>query len=418
MSFRAVFISVVLATALVIAAFMVNRQRPVEITEQTTAELIRASGKCAECHITQQYSVVHEYQLSAHARKNINCLMCHQPAAGQEKHEHNGFVIAKRLTAANCKTCHEKIYEQFTMSRHAAPAWGAVFGEKGAAAHGERDLTVEQVAFAERLHPGSVRRPANGLAMLEGQAAVASGCASCHGVGRPNADGTIGTCTACHTRHTSSVEVARMPRTCGQCHMGPDHSQIEIYEASKHGVMFEVQRHLLNMKRKVGSVTTEDMFVPTCATCHMGGLNDTPSTHNTSERLSYNLAAEFSEPRPKAADAQARMKEVCASCHTEQTYERVYSAATKVVTDTNAKVRAAKDIIDGLRKDGVLTGPAFSNPIEFAYFDLWHYYGRTSKHGAFMGGGDFVQWHGQYPMLKSTVEIKAAAEALRSAHAK
>jgi len=32
------------------------------VTEQSTAELIRASGKCAECHITQQYSVVHEYQ--------------------------------------------------------------------------------------------------------------------------------------------------------------------------------------------------------------------------------------------------------------------------------------------------------------------------------------------------------------------
>jgi hypothetical protein len=56
--------------------------------------------------------------------------------------------------------------------------------------------------------------------------------------GRPNSDGTLGTCTACHTRHTASVEVARLPSTCGQCHLGPDHSQIEIYEESKHGVLF------------------------------------------------------------------------------------------------------------------------------------------------------------------------------------
>ncbi len=43
------------------------------------------------------------------------------------------------------------------------------------------------------------------------------------------------------SRHTSSIAIARQPRTCGQCHLGPDHSQIEIYEESKHGVMFAAQ---------------------------------------------------------------------------------------------------------------------------------------------------------------------------------
>lgn len=47
-----------------------------------------------------------------------------------------------------------------------------------------------------------------------------------------------------------------------------------------------------------------------------------------------------------------------------------------------------------LRNDGVLTGDPFTQPIDFVYFDLWHYDGRTSKHGAFMGGADFIQWHG------------------------
>ncbi len=83
---------------------------------------------------------------------------------------------------------------------------------------------------------------------------------------------------------------------------------------------------------------------------------------------------------------------------------------------TNAKVGAAKDLVDGLRKDGVLTGPPFSNRIDFVYFDLWHYDGRTSKHGAFMGGADFVQWHGNYPMLQKMVELKSMAAELRSAH--
>jgi len=104
MSFRPVFIAVVLGFALVVAAFLVNRQRPKTETEQPNAALVRATGKCAECHYNQNYSVVHEYELSVHARKNVTCLDCHEPAANQEKEEHHGFVIAKHLTAGNCRS--------------------------------------------------------------------------------------------------------------------------------------------------------------------------------------------------------------------------------------------------------------------------------------------------------------------------
>jgi len=82
-------------------------------------------------------------------------------------------------------------------------------------------------------------------------------------VGKPNTDGTIGTCTVCHTRHTSSVRIARLPSTCAQCHMGPDHSQIEIYEESRHGILFQAQEKLLNLDASPRTLTTRDMFVPT-----------------------------------------------------------------------------------------------------------------------------------------------------------
>ena len=85
MSFRSVFIALVLAFALIIAAFLVNRNRPSVDAEQPSAALVRASGKCAECHSRLQYSVVHEYEMSKHAAKGVSCLECHQPAAGQEK---------------------------------------------------------------------------------------------------------------------------------------------------------------------------------------------------------------------------------------------------------------------------------------------------------------------------------------------
>lgn len=410
MQFRWVFVAVAISFALLIAAFLVNRERPRIETDQPTPELVRATGKCAECHARMQYSVVHEYEMSRHAQKGVNCLECHQPAAGQEKQDHHGFVIATKLTAGNCRSCHEAIYQQFLHSRHAAPAWAAIYGEKG--------LTPEQVNFSEQYQPGGTRRPPHPFVQAEGNSAMNSGCDQCHSVGKPNSDGTIGTCTACHTRHTSSVRIARLPSTCAQCHMGPDHSQIEIYEESKHGVMFQAQERLLNLDASPQTLTTRDMFVPTCATCHMSGLNGLGITHDPSERLSYYLANAVTERRPNYAQAQAKMKQVCLQCHASEIVDRVYTQAEQVVLNTNDRVRAAQDLVNGLRKDGILTGPPFSQPIDFVYFDLWHYDGRTSKHGAFMGGADFVQWHGNYPMLQKMVQLKAMAAALRSEHGK
>lgn len=110
MSFRSVFLGVVIAFALIVAAFLINRARPKVETEQPSADFVRASGKCAECHLRTQYSVVHEYEMSLHARKGVNCLDCHQPVAGQQKNDHQGFVISAKLTAGNCRACHEDIY--------------------------------------------------------------------------------------------------------------------------------------------------------------------------------------------------------------------------------------------------------------------------------------------------------------------
>jgi hypothetical protein len=282
---------------------------------------------------------------------------------------------------------------------------------------GERALTPEQVAFSERYQPGGTKRPPHPFVAIEGPSAMASGCAACHSVGRPNEDGTLGTCTVCHTRHTSSVALARMPKTCAQCHMGPDHSQIEIYEESRHGVMFEAQRALLNLSVPSKSLTTRDMFVPTCATCHMSGLNGQKITHDPSERLSWYLADAISKPRPNHDRAQAEMKTICLQCHTKPLVERVYTQADAVVASTNRRVQEAASLMADLRKDGALTTPPFTQPIDFLYFDLWHYDGRTSKHGAFMGGADFVQWHGNYPMVAKMVELRAqAAELRRGAH--
>lgn len=407
-SFRAVFIAILIAAALLVGAFVVNSRRPRVETDQPAAENIRASGKCGECHSRETPAIVHEYAMSRHAAVGVNCLDCHGLQSGQQRLDHRGFVLAKSLTAANCARCHATQYRQFLRSRHAAPAWASVMGP--------RDFTPEQVAFAEQYHPGGVNRQANPIATLElknvGTTATTSGCEKCHAVGRPNPDGSIGTCTNCHARHAASIVLARLPETCGQCHLGPDHSQIEIYHESKHGVLFNAQRGTMNLAAPAKKLTTRDMPVPTCATCHMSGLEGMNVTHDTSERLSWYLFAEVSQKRPNYAMAQNNMKEICLRCHTKGRIDQFYVEAEAIVASTNQTVAQAKAIMDRLHASGKLTPQPFDDALEYTYFNMWHYDGRTAKHGAFMGGADFVQWHGNYELVSKLAEIRRAAAEL------
>jgi hydroxylamine dehydrogenase len=408
MSFRSIFIAVVISAGMIVAAFLVNARRPAVETAQPSADMVAATGKCAECHSRETAAIVLEYRRSRHAARGVTCLDCHQPVGDQESMDHRGFTIAVNATPRNCAQCHAEQLEQFARSRHAAPAWAAV--------HGTSDFTEEQIARSERFHPGAVRRPPNALVALEGTSAAASGCATCHAIGRPNEDGSIGSCTMCHARHSTSVALARMPSTCGQCHMGPDHSQLEIYNESKHGVLFALRRDEMNLAADPKRLTVDDMPVPTCATCHMSGLGGLNVTHDVTERLSWYLFAAVSERRPTYEQGRARMMEVCGNCHASDRITKFYDQAEAVVDATNAKVRASLALVDSLRTEGLLTPQPFDEPIEFTAFDLWHYSGRTAKHGAFMGGADFVQWHGNYELLAKDVELRELARELRAPH--
>ena len=405
MTFKNVFIAIFIGTAMIVAAFLINNARPRIETSQPGPEYIRATGKCAECHTRETSAIVHQYSTSNHAGANVTCYDCHRPQQNQEPFTHNGFTLAKHLTALNCSQCHSTEYEQFQKSRHGAPAWAAVVGSRG--------FTPAQVAYAEKYHPGTVNRPANSLALVEGKGVLEKGCMACHSIGQPNLDGSIGQCTACHARHSTSVALARQPQTCGQCHMGPDHAQLEIFNESKHGVLYALQKNRFNLSAPPKELTTRDMPVPTCATCHMSGLEGMNVTHDVTERLSWWLFAAISRKRPNYNLGQDAMKNVCLKCHAKTQVEDFYREAEVVVHSTNEKVQESLDLVAELRNEGLLTPEPFDEPMEFLAFDMWHYYGRTAKHGAFMGGADFVQWHGNYELLLKMVEMKHLAKDLR-----
>jgi len=412
MTFRLVFVAIFIGTAMIVAAMVFNRARPnapiIDRAQDRGVQLVRATGKCAECHIHETSAIVHQYELSVHAQKGVTCLDCHQPVENQKSWAHSGFTLSAELTSFNCRQCHRTEYDQFVRSRHGAPAHAAVSGSK--------DFTASQIALAEKYHPGTVLRAPNALAIREGAGAIDLGCASCHNIGKPNSDGSIGSCTHCHSRHNTSIALAREPQTCGQCHMGPDHSQLEIFNESKHGILWAHQKTQMNLHAPAKSLTTRDMPVPSCSTCHMSGLEGQKVTHDVTDRLSWWLFAPISKKRPTYETGQANMKETCLKCHATTQVNKFYKEAEVVVHATNDKVQAALDLVAQLREEGLLTEEPFDEPIDFLIFDLWHYDGRTAKHGAFMGGADFVQWHGNYELLHKMIELESIAAELRRGH--
>ena len=349
MNFRFVFIALTITGVLVVGAFAVHSRRPAAVLDQPTASLVRASGKCAECHSNQQYSIVHEYELSKHAEKHVNCLDCHSAAKGQESKPHHGFEINTQVTAANCRSCHESIYQQFLRSRHAAPSWAAVFGDRtiyGRANCVQRAVSSEVGQAARQMR----------LSVLEGH------------IGYPERLRQLPQRRQAqhrrHDRHLHRLPLAPhiLRRTCPAAvnlrpvpHGPGPFATRNLYGESNTASCSHAQQQQSEPGRRPEKLTTRDMFVPTCATCHMSGLNGMAMTHDPSERLSYNLFDEISEKRPNYARAQAAMKDLCSNCHTSQLVDQCVCRRRGVRSPApTPRSLAAKAIMDGLRKDGLL----------------------------------------------------------------
>ena len=157
------------------------------------------------------------------------------------------------------------------------------------------------------------------------------------GIGRINPDGSEGSCAACHSRHEFSAAQARTPDTCGKCHMGPDHPQIEIYNESKHGIAYRANVDKMNLDNAKWIVGEDYTAAPTCATCHMSATKNQRVTHDVGLRISWNNRPEISI-RPEVSDAKlglpgkdvtwqtrrTNMVDVCLNCHNQHFVDSFY----------------------------------------------------------------------------------------------
>ncbi len=427
-----------------------------------------SSAQCVECHQKSTPGIIDHWKGSTHARKGIGCVECHQAEQGDaDGFPHYGQLIATVVTPRDCSRCHKEVFDEFERSHHAKG------GNILASLDNFLAETVEGSKVPFNPHaptPGKEPGPVNGMASAN------TGCQQCHGtrvglqttdgkmvtvddlrpdpatgkptnaaavarvrktddgrplyhpstwpntgIGRINLDGSLGSCSACHSRHDFSPRRARQPENCGKCHLGPDHPQKEVYEESKHGVAYRDLLGHMNLSAEKWVLGKDYTQAPTCATCHMSAhtRNNGKITHDPGERISWSNRPPISvvmdtdanhqivnetDPDRRAAliadTAEAkrtRMKDVCLHCHTPDYVNGFYKQYDDFVTLFNEKfARPGQAVMNALRQQKLLTPTDFDEEIEWTWFYLWHHEGRRARHGASMMAPDYAHWHGMY----------------------
>jgi hydroxylamine dehydrogenase len=376
------------------------------------------AAACLECHKREQAGVFGDWAMSRHASANVTCYDCHQaaetdPDVSQTHYKQYArsdnqwgtreykVPVATVVTPKDCSRCHPDEAKQYSQSKHAN--------------------TLEIIWKIDPwLNKG-----------MNSDFERATGCFYCHGtilkmkgntldpevwpnvgVGRLNMDGSKGSCTSCHTRHRFSVMEARKPEACGQCHLGPDHPQIEIYMESKHGDIYTAMGNTYNWNAAPGTWTPGiDYRAPTCAACHMSGSGSVLTSHDVTERLAWETQAPLTirpenfKPFPAKTNHEIerqKMKNVCLQCHGQTWTDDHFVRLDRVVEEYNEiYYKPADKMLNALYEKGLLDRTKFfDEDLEVEYYELWHHEGRRARFGAAMMAPDYTWWHGFYECKK------------------
>jgi len=382
-----------LRVALALSGLLLLLHAPVGWAAKSKSEAVSKEGQaCIACHEAQSPSFVKEWRLSRHAKKGIDCYGCHKAQKGEaDAMDHNGFTIAILVTPNDCGRCHPKEQKEMTESHHAKAGdiLNSADNYLGEVVGGPEVVAVG----CRQCHGSKVKVLANGKLDTDSWPNT--------GIGRINPDGSKGSCSACHTRHNFSKAQVRQPEICGKCHLGPDHPQIEVYQESKHGILYESFKDRMNISKDKWVVGKDYTAAPTCATCHMSATPKQGVTHDVGARISWTLRPPISRKLENADQRRKNMQEVCSSCHSDPFVTGFYKQFDNLVDLYDSKfAKPATAIRKELMDKGKLTKANFDDKLDWIYWELWHHEGRRARHGAAMSGPDYAWWHGLYEVAK------------------
>ena len=316
-----------------------------------------ASRQCVDCHSQVSTGIVDHWTGSTHAEKGVACVDCHQAEARTPtRSTTTAQPIATIVTPRDCARCHPTEAAEFSASHHAkagnilasldnflaetvegsrvpfsphspTPGKAVDRGQRpGASQLGLPAVPRPLVALeasdgglitVRDLKPDESGQPTDMAAVgrivrnESGKPLFSSTTWPNTGIGRLNLDGSLGSCSACHSRHDFSPRRARQPENCGKCHLGPDHPQKEIYDESKHGVAFRDLLGEMNLDAKTWVLGKDYSAAPTCATCHMCAnmRNGGKVTHDPGERISWTNRPPVSLVMDTDANAHGRHRD-------------------------------------------------------------------------------------------------------------
>lgn len=377
------------------------------------------ASSCIECHAKETPGIIESWKLGKMGHAGVSCYDCHvvdkkSPMASQCKGvKGTKIFISPMVSSKTCSRCHPVEVEQFLKSGHADLSRNAVYDtEKAGGVLVKLQWYNEGAAFMGN-EKGS---PSN-------TAPQTSGCQMCHGsevqvgpdnkpiksswpagVGTKYPDGSVGTCTVCHTRHRFSIAEARKPEACASCHLGPDHPDIEIYIESKHGQMFQTQGEHWEWDSAPGAWQPGDYTAPTCAVCHMSGIGELQTTHNVNDRLKWDLMHKRSEIRSgvrgDGVKGDKLMRKVCVNCHGPSHTESTMKTLDNSVALYNQYWDGAVKMKKELKAKGLLQKDPWRDGYQELMYYLWHHTGRRARQGSAMNGPDYAHWHGFFQMFQ------------------
>ncbi len=477
--------------------FLVYLLFPAALGLSAEAPNSSATQECLDCHALLHPGIVNGWKKSRHARttpaqalsvteparkvstesipkplkeSTVGCAECH--TLRSEKHkdtvEHQGHQMHVVVTPEDCAVCHREEAVQYAgnIMSHAyanladnsvyhalqESIIGKPFHEKGRihfkASKAETQAETCYYCHGTKLEvTGFKTRDTD---MGEVSLPVIKGWPN-QGVGRVNPDGSLGACTPCHTRHTFSIEMARKPYTCKECHVGPDVPAFKVYDTSKHGNIFSALNNDWDFAAVPWTVG-RDFTAPTCATCHISLLMNTEGetlakrTHQMNDRLSWRIfgliyahsypakpdttiirnkdgqslptAFDGSPAEKYLIDADQRqkrtaaMQSVCRGCHSTSWVDHHWRRYEHTIAESNAAVGIATQVMADIWQHGFAHGPdrggnPFDEGIERKWTDTWLFYTNTIRFAAAMaGGGDLgVFAEGRYQLTQHILEL-------------
>lgn len=467
------------------------------------AALSEESDFCITCHEGVTPGIYHDWQSSLHSIHSIkqalesgminpdedsefwknlqdssiavSCFECH--GLNTDKHpdsfEHFDFTINSIVTPNDCKTCHNTEVIEYSGSKK-ANAYGnlksnSLFSllvktvngvdeyspESGFTFHENTEHTNGETCYAchgTKVEVTGVKTIDSELGEVE--VPVLSNWPN-QGVGRINPDGSMGSCTSCHPRHSFSIKIARQPETCGQCHLEPDVPAYNVYKESKHGNIFYSKKDDFNWAPKPWKAG-EDFTAPTCAVCHnaeieSGGTVIAERTHDFGQRLWVRIfGLPYSHPQSKdgttfdiinkdglplpvsfdnvpasefliSVEEQTKrennFKKVCLPCHGTNWTDAQFEKIALSNNEADRMVSSATGILSQVWEEGIENNEnPFDEQTEILWQRQWLFYANSVRYGTAMMGPDYTTFKNGWWNLNENLRKMHDLLKLKKAH--